>query len=306
VKDTRSAGERTREFVDALAAWVERQTSPDGSAWLATQRDRVRAADTDRALYTAFGMAPAKLGKAGLALDATDLQAAQRTRDGWNPRAWTVDQAARVVLVLETHAGDDAAFGARLERLFATADVGEAVALYRGLPLYPHAPAYVARAGEGARSNMRSTFEAVAHDNPYPAEFFSEAAWNQMVVKALFIGSTLAPIAGLAARENAELALMLRGYAHERWAAGRTVSPEVWRCVGRFGGEAAVSDLRRVLEGDGAVGRRAAALALAANGTGPANELLATIPDLADAVARGTLTWETLSNPRDLEEARPV
>ena len=37
-------------------------------------------------------------------------------------------------------------------------------------------------------------------------EQFSEAMWNQMVVKALFIGSTLAPIQKLDERRNADLA----------------------------------------------------------------------------------------------------
>ena len=47
------------------------------------------------------------------------------------------------------------------------------------------------------RSAVKPVFEAIAHRNPYPAEMFEEGAWNQMVLKALFIGSSLAPIRGL-------------------------------------------------------------------------------------------------------------
>ena len=93
---------------------------------------------------------------------------------------------------------------------------------------------------------MRPIFEAVAHASPYPAEHFSEAMWNQMVVKALFIGSTLAPIQGLDQRRNADLARMLVDYAHERWAAARGVSPELWRCVGPFARRRYLHDLKRV------------------------------------------------------------
>jgi hypothetical protein len=58
-----------------------------------------------------------------------------------------------------------------------------------------------------------------------------EEAWNQMVVKAFFMGSTLWPIQGLDERANPRLARMLVGLAQERWAAQRPVSGEVWRCV---------------------------------------------------------------------------
>ena len=71
---------------------------------------------------------------------------------------------------------------------------------------------------------MRPVFEAVAHRNPYPARHFDESAWNHLVLKALFIGSTLAPIEELDARANPTLMRMLCDYAHERWAAGRTIS----------------------------------------------------------------------------------
>jgi hypothetical protein len=78
---------------------------------------------------------------------------------------------------------------------------------------------------------MKPVFEAVAHRNPYPVEHFAEEAWNQMVVKAFFIGSCLWPIQALDRRGNPRLARMLVDLAQERWAAGRPVSGEVWRCV---------------------------------------------------------------------------
>jgi len=74
-------------------------------------------------------------------------------------------------------------------------------------------------------------FQAVAHRNPYPRETFAEDAWNQMVVKAFFMGSMLWPIQGLDDRANPRLARMLVGLAQERWAARRPVSGELWRCV---------------------------------------------------------------------------
>ena len=97
-----------------------------------------------------------------------------------------------------------------LDQLCITADVSELAAFYRGLPLYPEPPRYLARATEGLRTNMKNVFESIAHRNPYPSEQFPEAAWNQMVLKALFVGSALWPIVGLDARANPALARMLQ------------------------------------------------------------------------------------------------
>jgi hypothetical protein len=143
---------------------------------------------------------------------------------------------------------------------------------------------------------MRAAFEAVAHRNPYPVERFPENAWNHMVLKALFVGSRLHPIQGLDERANPQLARMLCDYAHERWAAGRPVSPELWRCVGPHADEAALADLERALTTGGATERKAAALALAACPAPGAEELLRrSAPDLAAAVERGELSWDTVA-----------
>ena len=142
---------------------------------------------------------------------------------------------------------------------------------------------------------MRPVFEAIAHRNPYARDFFDEAARNQMVLKALFIGSALGPIQGLDARANEDLAIMLRDYAHERWAAGRPVSPELWRCVGPFARGGAVADLERVLTTGDDAERAAAALALLASPEPTARSLVTASPTLCRAVAEGRITWDRLT-----------
>ena len=206
---------------------------------------------------------PRRLGKADLDLSADDLRDAAQARPGWDPRGWSVDQAARILILLQA-GGTGERFAARFRQLCRTADVAEGIAFYRGLPLYPDPQLLEAQAAEGTRTNMRAVFEAVAHRNPYPNEQFAENRWNHMVLKALFVGSTLHPIQGLDARANPELAKMLCDYAHERWAAGRPVSPELWRCVGPYADAEALGDLQRVLASGSATERSAAALALAA------------------------------------------
>ena len=175
----------------------------------------------------------------------------------------------------------------------------KAIALYRGLPLYPDPELLEAQAAEGVRSNMRAVFEAVAHRNPFPRERFDENRWNQMVVKALFIGSTMQPVQGLDGRANPALAKILCDYAHERWAAGRPIAPELWRCVGPFAQGAALADLKRAAEAaaedEDEPSRKAAALALAASPAPEAKASLAALGEFASAIESGRLSWESLA-----------
>ena len=244
--------------------WLLRQLPPATAEWLVAQYRRLRAGATDREFDLAFGLVPRRVGKADLVLEAQDHADAQAVRPGWDPRRWSVDQAARLLLLLAVAPMDGAAFPVRLGALLATADLSEAIAILRGLPLYADPPSHLAVARWGMRSGMRPVFEAVAHANPYPSEVFDEAAWNQLVVKALFIESTLAPVQGLDRRANSALSRMLCDYAHERRAAGRPVSPELWRCVGPWADAAAREDLRHVQRTGSDAERRAATAALVA------------------------------------------
>lgn len=276
---------------ELLTRWVVERVPAEAAQWFRSQLAAVAGALEEKPLYLALGYASRRLGKADLRLSPDELAEATTLRPGFDPVDWSIDQAARIALVLASHDGDDRRFKERLETLFRTADIGETIAFYRGLPLYPGQELLVARAREGARSGMRPVFEAVAHRNPYPMERFDENAWNHLVLKALFIGTTLDPIQGLDARANPRLARMLCDYAHERWAAGRPVSPELWRCVGPHADDAALADLARVLESGGGEERRAAALALWNCPRPEARALLARYPELEGPIARGEIRW---------------
>jgi len=255
----------------------------------------------DRDLYLALGLVPRKLGKDDLALQPSDIEQANEARPGWDPSGLSVDQAARIAILLKA-GGEGERFRDRFVQLCRTADIAEQVAFYRGLPLYPNPELLTHQVGEAARTNMRSVFEALTHNNPYPFEQFDENRWNHMVLKALFIGSKLHPIQGLGQRANAELARILRDYAHERWAAGRDVTPELWRSVGDapcgdlgLAADGTLDDLKRALNGNDQVERQGAALALAASADPDAKTLLETAPDLVDAIGSGKLSWDSLA-----------
>lgn len=276
-----------------LRDWLLRQLEPARGAWLDAQLAALQEDPSGEALGIALGMAPRKLGKATLALADADLAAAARALPGWDPRGWSVTDAARILLLASLpRAGKP--FAARFRALCQSADVEELATLYRGLPLYPDPASLEPQVGEGLRSNVRAVFEAIAHRNPYPQAQFDQHRWNHMVLKALFIGSPLAPIQGLDARANPELARIMRDFAHERWAAGRPVPFEIWRCVGPFAEGAALEDLARVLRQGEAIEKRAAALALAASPDRKAAQLLQSVPGLAGDISLKRLSWATL------------
>jgi hypothetical protein len=256
-----SAPESTESIAVLLRQWLTTRLDATARTWLDEQGARVAGGDK-KALYLAFGLTSRKVGKGDLSLSATELDRAAAVRPGWDPRWWTVEQAARAWLLLRYPSVDGGAYVAVLDQLFAAGEMHELVALYQALPLLPQPAAHQLRCAEGIRTNIRAVFDAIAHRNPYPAEALSEPQWNQLILKCLFVGAKLEPVLGLDQRHNVTLARILCEFAHERWAAGRPVSPELWRCVGPVADEAMLPDLQRVLSTGTELERQAAALAL--------------------------------------------
>jgi hypothetical protein len=277
-----------------LAAWIGRQAPATAQEWLTTQQQKIASGDF-KTLALSMGLVPRKLGKADLDLTADDLAEAHAARPGWKPAHWSIDQAARTLLLLAWPACDEASYRETLDKLFSAGDIGELVALYQALPLLPFPDAHRLRAAEGIRTNMKSVFCAVAHNNPYPAEKFDDDQFNQMILKCLFVDVALDPIVGLDRRVNEPLMRMLVDYAHERWAAGRTFNPELWRPVGPVASEEAIQDLVRVLESGDERSRHAAALALSQSDRPEARAALASCPELAQAIARDEVNWQGVS-----------
>ena len=244
--------ETLRQGQRMLRRWLGKRLSVEDLAWLDEECKAAAGKDPVKRFYMAFSAACRHAGKEPLDLTKPDRASAERIRPGWAPAAWTEVQAGRITLLLHRDPRNRERWLAELDTIFGTGDLEELVALYQALPILPHPESLADRCTEGVRSNMTDVFRAVAHGNPYPSEFLTDAAWNQLVLKALFVEIGIEGVVGLEDRGNPALARMLCDYARERWAAKRPVPPELWRCVGPHADEAGVKDLERALdEGDG-------------------------------------------------------
>jgi len=214
-------------FADFLLAPLSRVLAPGLREWLNAEIDRQRTAADERRLAIALGLASRKIGRVELPLTADEAATAPRLRADWQPELWAADEAARILILMASHGGDDAAFAGRVDRLCATAEVTEYIAYLKGFAIFPAAALLYGRAREGVRSAITPVFAAIACHNPYPFDHFDADAWNQMVVKAVFSGTPIETICGLHERRNPEVLQMLRDLVSERRAAGRPLPDAV-------------------------------------------------------------------------------
>ena len=218
--------------LDFLHAALARNLAPETMSWLDGELDRQRAAIDERRLGISLGLAGRKIGRRELPLADDELATAERLRPRWRPDTWGADEAARIAILLATYRDDDRAFAARVDRLCTTAEISEHVAFLKGFAVFPAVRELHDRAREGVRSSTRLIFEAIATNNPYPFDYFDQAAWNQMVVKCVFVECPIERIVGLDERRNPELVQMLRDFISERRAAGRPLPDAVHRYAG--------------------------------------------------------------------------
>ncbi|WP_234023418.1 EboA domain-containing protein [Sorangium cellulosum] len=183
--------------------------------------------DRDRFLAT-FTAAARALGKAPLGLDADERDALEAAGVAAAIEGWPLDELGRVTMIaLISRCLPGPELEALLEACYQQGDGRERQALLRALPLVTEAERFVPMAVEACRTNELPVFEAIACENAYPAAYFPDLNFNQMVLKAMFMGVALARIVGLDRRRSSELARMAEDFASERRAAGRSVPADI-------------------------------------------------------------------------------
>jgi hypothetical protein len=206
-----------------LVSRLSARLPPAATAWL-------RSVDTadPAASAQAFIEAPRRVGTSPIGPGPEGVDADL----GWLLRGATVDELVRAAI-----------FVGRLDRTppslalsvamgwHDTGDSRERRAILRALMLAPQPPALTTLAVSACRTSVQPVFEAIACENPFPSVHFSESAFNQMVLKAFFVGIAVERIVGLDHRRNDELSRMASDYAAERRAAGRSVPKDLSRVL---------------------------------------------------------------------------
>jgi hypothetical protein len=287
------------EVKKITASIIRHNLSPEVWSWLA--ETAVLSHHSTRQFNTAFVSIPRKTGRAVIHFTTQQAEALAEARPHFTIDNWTVDRLCRAWILLQVDAAKEDEYFHSIENLFLSAEMNELVALYSSLPLLQYPKLWRNRCTEGIRTNIGTALEAIICNNPYPSEQLTEAAWNQLVMKAFFTDKPIHQVVGLDERGNKDLAIMLSDYANERWAASRTVNPQLWRCVSKFIDEKTITGIQRLFHSANELEKEAAALACYNSNHPAARQLLNGHELLRSKIESGQLTWNVLAKKQMLQ-----
>lgn len=255
------------------------------STWFS---DKLETTKTASAFFLAFGMVNRKVERCQVKISTSLLDSLKEKDAAFDIDNWTLDQFCRLALLINLQPEDNKE---KIETLLASADMREQVIIYKSLPFLPNPKDFVLNAVDGIRTNMIDVFDAIALNNAYPAKYFDESAWNQMVLKAIFMERPIFKIYDLESRKNQNLATILHDFVHERWAAGRSVTPELWRMTSGFLNTQILDDLQKVVETDTPTAKSAAIKVLEESNHPQAIEWLKT-----NNIGKSEKSWEEIGH----------
>jgi len=214
-------------MIELLETVVLRGADAHAGGWFARNVGIKELAGSAARFRAAFAGAGRRLGEGEPPVAPDDL-ARLRQAGLVAPERWPLAMFARAALLmraLSTLPADEHPNFVR--ELYRRGDFKEQSAILQSLILLPDPNRFVALAVDACRTNVGDVFEAIACENFYPAKHFPDLNFNQLVIKAFFIGIAVRRIAGLAERKTVELRRMAADYASERRAAGRSVPDDI-------------------------------------------------------------------------------
>ncbi len=222
-------------YLDQLWTVIRTVATEQGIAWLEQARHQLHSSEdiaTELLLLSAMGRR--QLGQRPVGQTALSIT----TPAGVLPIGhWSAGDAGRVILLLTTMQRQPEREIELVSGVYRYGDELERAAVIRGLSLFPAAQSLKSIALETGRFNSLTLYQALALANPYPAAYYSDHEFNQLVLKSMFLGLPLAAIEGLPRRTNPELARMCEDYLNERVAANRPIPADLWLALGPHASE---------------------------------------------------------------------
>ncbi len=221
-------------YLRLLDGTIRKSCSPGGGEWLDHAYHQLEKSDdpgSDLSLLCARALR--KLGRKALG----ESTAAIETEAGPLPiDRWPAGNAGRVALILKAIHAYPSQGKSLVETVYRQGDEVERATVIRGLALFSPDDALKHLALETSRVNSVVLYSGLASYNPYPAAHFSDAEFDHMILKALFIGVKIDTVVGLDKRANRELSRMCEDYIEERVAAGRSIPADIWLALGPYAG----------------------------------------------------------------------
>lgn len=244
-----------------LTSIIRAHASPAGSQWLDEALAACVPGRPSATLLRSYTAASRKVGQTPLDVSGDELApfAALDVR----LTQWTAADAARAALLMATAKADPQRFQELALECYEQGDSREQQSWLRAIALYPQPERFTMTAIDACRTNIVPLFESIACENPFPARFFPERNFNQVVLKALFNSIAIDRIVNLTTRLNPELSRMADDYVSEREAAGRTVPTDIWIVLAPYASGESLARVRRYSAHDDPAHRRWAAAGLA-------------------------------------------
>jgi hypothetical protein len=225
-------------MAEGLASTVKKSVDQKAGQWFSDSLATVSRGYERNTFLAAYAGAGRRLRAFPVAFTVEDLSAAKSLGLLSFPD-WSLDRLARCALLGATLLGSPHDEQPSIvDEVFRAGDNDERESLLAGLLLFPEPARFLSTAVEACRTNVETVFSALVCENAYPSIYFPEASFNQMTMKAVFIGLPLARVVGLAERRNDELARMADDFSDERTAAGRPVPSDLELITPRSGSSA--------------------------------------------------------------------
>jgi hypothetical protein len=286
--------ERRNEIADLFATIIKSDLSADNFRWLEEKAQAISEEKTANQLNLAFVAVPRKTGRHPLNITPELTNQVEEIHHGFSLQDWTIDRLVRVWLLMQVNEDDQTDYISKIQNLFKAAEMNELVALYSSLCFLQYPEQWSKQCAEGVRSNIGIVLEAIMYNNPYPYQYLTDQAWNQLVLKAFFTEKNINRIIGLDERANQDLANILIDYANERWAAHRPVPPQLWRLVSKFIDDSNFYNIEKAFESSDPSEKKAAALACYQSNYQRAKQLVDTEPSLKSEIMNKQLSWSVL------------